>query len=57
MAGEGADFSGIVGLCIGEQTAAEARRHGIPVRVAEAATIDALTALACAVSKQDTIDT
>lgn len=56
-AGEGADFSGIVGLCIGEQTAAEARRHGIPVRVAEAATIDALTALACAVSKQDTIDT
>ena len=38
-------------------TAAEARRHGIPVRVAEAAAIDALTALACAVSKQDTIDT
>ena len=56
-AGEGADYSGIVGLCIGEQTAAEARRHGIPVRVAEEATIDALTALACAVSKQDTIDT
>lgn len=44
--GEDADFGKIVGLCIGEQTAAEAKKHGIPVRVAEKATIDALTELA-----------
>ena len=45
--GEDVDYSGIVGLCIGEQTAAEARNHGIPVRTAKAATIDALVQLAC----------
>ena len=44
--GEDADFSRVTGLCIGEQTAAEARRHGIPVRVAGQATIDALAELA-----------
>lgn len=44
--GEEADFSGFVGLCIGQQTAQEAERHGIAVRVAERATIDALAALA-----------
>lgn len=44
--GADADFSRTVGLCIGEQTAAEARKYGIPVRVAERATIDALLELA-----------
>ena len=39
-------FGGAVGLCIGEQTAREARRHGIPVRVAAQATVDALAELA-----------
>ena len=47
--GEGADLSHLTGLCIGEQTAAEARRYGIAVEVAEKATIDALVDLACAV--------
>ena len=47
--GEDADFSHITGLCIGEQTAAEARKYGIAVEVASAATIDALTALAAEV--------
>ena len=44
--GPDADFSRTLGLCIGEQTAGEARRHGIPVRVAERASMDALTELA-----------
>ena len=44
--GADADFRRVVGLCIGEQTAGEARRHGIPVRVAERASMDALTELA-----------
>ncbi len=44
--GEGADFSRTLGLCIGEQTAAEARRRGIPAAVAGEATIDAVVALA-----------
>lgn len=44
--GEDTDFSRLVGLCIGEQTAAEARRHGIEARVAKEATIDALAELA-----------
>jgi len=44
--GEDADFSRVTGLCIGERTAAEARKHGIPVRVAAQATIDALVELA-----------
>lgn len=39
--GTDADFSGITGLCIGQQTAAEAK-YGIPVRIAEQATIEAL---------------
>lgn len=50
-AGGDMDYSGIVGLCIGEQTAAEARKHGIPVRVAETAAIEALIALACSAQK------
>ena len=44
--GEGADFSQITGLCIGEQTAAEAEKHGIAVKIAKKATIDALVDLA-----------
>ena len=44
--GPDADFSRTLGLCIGEQTAGEDRRHGIPVRVAERASMDALTELA-----------
>lgn len=44
--GAEADFSKIVGLCIGEQTAGEARKHGIPVKIAEKATIGALAELA-----------
>ena len=40
--GEGADFSRITGVCIGAQTAAEAKKYGIPVRVAKEATLDAL---------------
>ena len=44
--GEGADLSAVTGLCIGEQTAAEARKHGIAVRIAARATIDALADLA-----------
>ena len=45
--GGDADLSRITGVCIGEQTAAEARTHGISVRVAEEATIDALVAAVC----------
>ena len=44
--GEGADFSKITGLCIGEQTAAEAEKHGIAVKIAKRAAIDALVDLA-----------
>lgn len=44
--GEDADFSKTTGLCIGEQTAAQARRWGISVRVADKAAIDALVELA-----------
>ena len=40
--GENADFSRMMGVCIGEQTAAEAQKHSIPVQVAKQATIDAL---------------
>lgn len=36
------DFSRIVGCCIGRQTAAEAEKHGIPVRVAQQATMESL---------------
>ena len=40
--GEDFPFDRITGVCIGEQTAARARDYGIPVVVAERATIDAL---------------
>ncbi len=50
--GADADFSSLTGLCIGEQTAAEARRHGIAVEVAREATIDAVVELACAAASQ-----
>ena len=43
--GADADFSRMVGLCIGAQTAAEAQRQGIPVKTAKAATLDALVEL------------
>lgn len=52
--GEGADFSRMVGLCIGEQTAAEARKHGIAVKVAARATIGALVDLAAETAAQRT---
>lgn len=42
LVGAGANLSGIRGICIGEQTAAEARRAGISVVVARQATIDAM---------------
>ena len=41
-----ADFSRILGVCIGEQTAAEARKYGIPVAVARKAALESLTACA-----------
>ena len=50
--GADADFGKIVGLCIGEQTAGEAEKHGIPVQVAEKATVDALVALAAKVCRE-----
>lgn len=43
--GEDADFSKIRGMCIGSQTADEAKKYGIPVAIAEKATIDALISL------------
>lgn len=36
------DLSGLLGICIGEQTAAEAQKYGIRTAVAERATMDAL---------------
>lgn len=53
--GEDTDFSRLIGLCIGEQTAAEARRYGIEVRVAREATIDALAELAAACGEADKV--
>ena len=44
--GEDAPLGNITGLCIGAQTAQEAQRHGIPVLVAEEATIPGLLRLA-----------
>ena len=38
----GVDYSHMTGCCIGEQTASEARKHGIPCRVAEKATMESL---------------
>lgn len=43
--GEDADFSNMVGMCIGAQTANQAQKHGIPVKTAKAATMDALVEL------------
>ena len=40
------DFSRFTGLCIGKQTAAEAEKYHISVKIAEKATIDALAELA-----------
>ena len=51
--GEGADFSKITGLCIGEQTAAQARKYGMAVRVAEQATVDGLVDLAIQCAKEE----
>ncbi len=39
---EGKDFSGVRALCIGEQTAEEAGRHGFDVTVSEEATIESM---------------
>ena len=49
----GADLSRVTGLCIGEQTAAEARRQGISVRVARAAAMDALVELTLDFAKEE----
>ena len=43
--GADADFSRMAGMCIGAQTAAQARKYGIPVKTAKAATMDALVEL------------
>ena len=42
----GADTGRVVGLCIGRQTANEAKKHGIAVLIAQEATIDSLVSLA-----------
>ncbi len=44
--GPGPDLTHFTGLCIGPQTAAEAEKHGITVKTAPQATIDALVNLA-----------
>lgn len=44
--GEDGDFHKITGLCIGPQTAREAEKYGISVKVAKNATMDNLVALA-----------
>lgn len=44
--GEDAPLGNITGLCIGHQTAQEAQRYGIPVRIAQEATIPGLLRLA-----------
>ena len=38
------DYSRIIGCCIGKQTAAEAEKYGIPVKIAEKATMESLIA-------------
>lgn len=50
--GSDADFRHITGLCIGEQTAAEARRYQIPVVISKRAAIDALVSLAAEQAKE-----
>lgn len=44
--GPDADLGKFTGLCIGEQTAEAAEKHGIQVKIAEKATIDSLVELA-----------
>ncbi len=39
---DGADLSGVTAVCIGEQTAAEAKKHGMTVAVSGEITIDSL---------------
>lgn len=47
------DYTQVTGICIGQQTANEAKKHGIPVIVAKNATVDALvTAFAEAVKEE-----
>lgn len=52
--GEGADLSRVTALCIGEQTAQEAKAQGMPVKIAKKATIDALVDLICQVIEEET---
>lgn len=40
-----ADYSKILAICIGEQTAAEAAKYGMQIRISKQATIDSLTEL------------
>ena len=44
--GADADLSRVTALCIGKQTAAEARKHDMTIKIAAQATIDALVELA-----------
>ena len=37
------DYSGVRAVCIGEQTAREAEKHGMQIEVAEEASMDAMT--------------
>lgn len=39
---QGIDFTGITGICIGEQTNAEAKKYGIQTVVAKDASIDSM---------------
>ena len=39
---QGIDFTGITGICIGEQTNAEAKKYGIQTVVAKEASIDSM---------------
>ena len=43
--GADADFSRMAGMCIGAQTATKAQKHGMTVKTAKAATMDALVEL------------
>ena len=53
VVGADASLSRFVGLCIGEQTAGEAEKYGIRVKIAERATIDALVELAKSAARYD----
>ncbi len=48
--GEDADFSKVVGLCIGHQTATEAKKYGIQTIIAKQATIDSM--IACLLERE-----